>query len=206
MSAHVSHENIFYKNPEKNKQIALTFDDGPHPRYTQRILEILNKYNIKATFFIIGVNAQNYPESLRAISDANCEIANHTFSHKNIGKMSEEQIVEEILLCEQTIFEIIGKKTVLFRPPEGNCVQQVQSAITKSDYDLILWSIDTKDWAHTPASQISNNVLKNAKGGDIILMHDYTSGVNTTCPALEAIIPKLLEEGYEFVTVSELIK
>lgn len=206
ISAAQSYGGVFFKNSSKLKKVALTFDDGPHPRYTEQILSILKQYNITATFFIIGINAENYPETLKTIANTNCEIANHTFSHKNVRNMSSEEIKNEILRCEEAIFNIAGVHTALFRPPEGACVSQVKSAVKNLNYNMILWSIDTRDWAHNPSQAIADDIISNIKDGDIILMHDYISGINTTCEALRIIIPKLLNEGYEFVTVSELIQ
>ena len=143
-------ENIYHNNPEKVKKIALTFDDGPHPRYTKQILEILSEYNVTATFFIIGVNAINYPDTLLAVKDSGCEIANHTFSHKSVSSMSVAEIDTEIKDCQSTVYQITGKTTSLFRPPEGACVEQVKEAADELDYKIILWSIDTKDWVQYP--------------------------------------------------------
>ena len=199
-------DGVFYNNPSKSKKVALTFDDGPHPRYTPKILNLLKEYNITATFFIIGINAQNYPDALKQIVASGCEIANHTFTHKNIRNMTESEIEKEILRCEQTIYNLTGIKTSLFRPPEGACVAQAKNAVSTLNYNMILWSLDTMDWAHTPSDIIINDIVKNISDGDIILMHDYVSSPNTTLDALRSIIPILLEEGYEFVTVSNLIR
>ena len=190
-----SSSDVIYNNPDQIKKVALTFDDGPHPRFTKQVLDILREYNVTATFFIIGANALNYPDSLIAIADSGCEIANHTFSHGNVAKMGKDEIKREILECQNAVFNITGVKTSLFRPPEGACVDSVKSAINELNYNMILWSIDTKDWAHTPADTIADNVISNVSNGDIILMHDYVSGVNTTCNALKIIIPQLIAEG-----------
>ncbi len=198
-------ENIFYKNPTQTKRIALTFDDGPHPKYTEKILKILDKYNVKATFFVIGVNAENYPEELKRIFLSGHEIGNHSYSHSS--KIYQGNNLEnEMIKCEKTIENIIGLKPTLFRPPRGEFSTAIKEITLKNNYPVIMWSIDTRDWAHTSPESILNNIRKNIKGGDIILMHDYISGKNTTCDALNLIIPFLLEKGYEFVTVSELIK
>ena len=197
--------NVYCKNPQGQKRVALTFDDGPHPRYTERILEILDEFGITATFFVIGVNAENYPEALNKIVSSGCEIANHTYSHVRIDKMSEAELYSEIKKCEDVLYEKTGKRPTLFRPPEGRVPQCLPSLSVAMGYSVVLWSIDTLDWSHNPSDKISATVMKQTRGGDIILMHDYVSGVNTTCDALRIFIPKLLSEGYEFVTVSELI-
>ncbi len=196
---------VYSKNREKIGQVALTFDDGPHPRYTQAILDILEEYHITATFFVIGVNATLYPEALLAISDAGCEIGNHTFTHENLRTSSYDEISDELLKCEEAIVGRVKTVTKLFRPPQGACTKKVEDIAASKGYDIILWSIDTEDWAHTPADKIAANVLSSLSNGDIILMHDYISGKNTTCEALKILIPEILKRGYEFVTVSELI-
>lgn len=197
--------HVYCRNSANTRKIALTFDDGPHPRYTEEILNILEEYNIRATFFIIGVNAENYPENLKRILDSGCEIGNHTYSHARINKMNRVEIQQEIKQCEQTIFRLTGYRPSLFRPPEGVMSDTLSDVIKEMQYNIVLWSIDTLDWAMNPSSRICQTVTDQLKGGDIILMHDYVSGGNTTCQALKKMIPLLLAKGYEFVTVSELI-
>lgn len=196
---------VFYKSREPTKKIALTFDDGPHPRYTERILQILERYDVKATFFAIGVNIQNYPEPLRKIAAAGHEIGNHSYSHAVDKSMSESDILEEMQKCDSLIYDITGQKPSAYRPPCGIYGESLLSAAEKRGYSVILWSVDTLDWKNTPPKQIASGVLRDIDGGEIILMHDYTSGKNTTCEALELIIPMLLEKGYQFVKISELV-
>lgn len=189
------------------KRIALTFDDGPHPRYTAQILERLREYDIKATFFVIGENIGYYDEGIvRSIIDAGHELGNHTYSHKHTKKMSESEFYEDVRKCHDLVREKYGYEMKLFRPPEGYVDKKVKCIAAELGYSVILWSIDTKDWEHVGASVITANVKLNTSCGDIILMHDYVSKPNTTIAALDEIIPLLLERGYEFVTVSELIK
>ena len=197
---------VFWKSREPTKKIALTFDDGPHPRYTERILNILEEYGVKATFFVIGVNIQNYPEPLKLISAAGHEIANHSFSHDNSNDLDSSTAISEMKRCEEIIYKTVGVKPTLFRPPRGANNADVESAARQMGYSVVLWSVDTLDWRNTPSDDIVKKVTECVHGGDIILMHDYTSGKNTTCDALSIMIPRLLEAGYEFVTVSELIQ
>ena len=197
---------VYRKIDGCEKKIALTFDDGPHPKITGEILEILKEYKIVATFFVIGQNAKNYPDAMKLIVESGCEIGNHTYHHENFRNMSLEEMKAEFEKCEDILKNTYSLNVTLARPPEGFCSDALYSVSDEMKYDIILWSIDTKDWAHTPAEDIVNNVLSNVKGGDIILMHDYLSGKNGTREALRVIIPKLLGEGYEFVTVSELIE
>ena len=197
--------NVFLKNRSAGKKIALTFDDGPHPIYTHRILEVLEEYGVSATFFVIGCNVENYPDAFKALLDSGCEIGNHTYSHKDIGTMSEKDVLYQLEKTEEAVSKFTDKKLSLCRPPEGSCGKALETVSLEKGYDIILWSIDTLDWAHTPSSSIADKILNSTCGGDIVLMHDYVSGGCQAPDALRIIIPKLLEEGYEFVTVSELI-
>lgn len=197
--------HVYCRSSSNGRKIALTFDDGPHPRYTEEILKILAEYDIRATFFIIGVNAEAYPDDLQKIIDAGCEIGNHTYSHARMNRIDATTAKQEILQCEETLYRLTGTRPYLFRPPEGILSDSLKEIVSAMHYNTVLWSIDTLDWAMNPSETISQTVMKNIKGGDIILMHDYVSGGNTTCSALRKMIPQILSQGYEFVTVSELI-
>lgn len=183
--------------------IALTFDDGPHPRYTPQILDILQEYGITATFFVIGVNAVNYPDAMERLIDSGCEIGNHTYSHCVLNG-AKAACIEEIKECEERIARR-GNRSKLLRPPEGKLGTDTLAAASELGYDIVLWSIDTLDWNHNSPTNIANTVLNSVKGGDIILMHDYISHGSPTCDALRLMIPELLGRGYSFVSVSELI-
>ncbi len=190
---------------EPTKKIALTFDDGPHPRYTPQILEILEEYGIKATFFVVGQNAEYYPELVKAEVDGGHEVGNHTFTHANLRNGTYETVCGEILRTERMIYENTDFRSRLLRPPEGIYSQAVCDAAADFDYTIVLWSIDTRDWTHNPSDKIAEQVLAEVKGGDIILFHDFIGRDSPTPDALRIIIPKLLAQGYKFVTVSELI-
>lgn len=198
-------ENVYTCRVNEDKMIALTFDDGPHPVYTDKILDILERYGIKATFFVIGVNCRAYPEQLKREVAAGHEIGNHTYNHPRLSKVKQKELVEELNKTEAVIAEISGSKPVLFRPPEGRYADNVKKASEKMKYKTIIWSLDTEDWKHPPAEKIAAAVTKNVKSGDIILCHDYVSPRSNTVKALEIFIPELISRGYKFVTVSELI-
>ena len=188
------------------KKIALTFDDGPHPVHTPEILDILAEYGIKATFFVIGENATWYGDLVKTEYESGHEIGNHTYSHHmNLKKLSYDGICAEIENAENVIYENIEYRTKLLRPPGGIYSDTLLRAAADNDYNIICWSVDTRDWAHTPTDEIVKNVLSSVKEGDIILFHDYVSGESPTPAALKQIIPTLLDEGYNFVTVSELM-
>lgn len=202
----IKSENVFSCNTENKNKIALTFDDGPHPRITLKILSVLEKYNVDATFFIIGKNARAYPEVLEKIASAGHEIGNHTDSHTILKSLEKDAIYKEINDCSKTIENISNVKTKLIRPPCGEYDKCLVDFAKENDYKIILWNIDTNDWEHRSTWKIVSTVEKELKGGDIILFHDYISGQANTVEALEILIPKLKSEGFEFVTVSELLQ
>ena len=201
-----SAETQVYRSVETDtKKIALTFDDGPHPTLTPRILEILKKYDVKATFFMVGENVVNYPESARFVVQAGHEIGNHTYSHRHVSGMNEDTLKKELALCEDALFELCEYRTHLFRPPEGAINDQVREIAGESGYRIVLWSIDTEDWRHTPPHDIVSRVTREVRDGDIILMHDYIGRGSPTPEALKKMIPALIARGYRFVLVSELL-
>ncbi len=188
------------------KHIALTFDDGPHYKYTAEILDILKKYDVKATFFTVGTNVERFPDLIdRELSEGH-EVANHTYSHKHMADLNEKEFIGEVLGWEDSVFPHSEYTDRLFRPPEGILTDNECEVIKELGYDIILWSVDTRDWAHTPVDKIVENVMSHVDNGAIILFHDFVSGSNSPTPkALEILIPKLKEQGYKFSTVSDLI-
>ncbi len=202
----VDEKSVYSSHENESRKIAITFDDGPHPRYTPEILDILSQYGVHATFFLIGDNVNNYPELLTRIQQEGHEIGNHTYLHENLQKTTASEMQYQILTTERLILEITDQRPKLLRPPGGLYNQQVCDTAAALDYKVILWTIDTMDWAHTPSDQIVQKVEENIKSGDIILCHDFIGGAPSPTPdALRRILPDLLRDGYEFVTVSELI-
>ena len=199
-------DKIIYKSVSaSDKVVALSFDDGPHKTQTDAVLDVLKKHNIKATFFVIGKNARENPEVLRRIADEGHEIGNHTYSHSLKKKVSEKVIEEEITKNEETILELCELQTRLLRPPGGRVDSNLLKIAERLDYKIILWDVDTRDWAHTPTDRIVDNVLKNTQNGSIILFHDYVFGNSDTAIALDTVITELTKKGFNFVTVGELI-
>ncbi len=200
--------DIVVANRNAGKQIALTFDDGPCKRYTPEILEILDEYGIKATFFVIGKNAEAHPEIILDEFNSGHEIGNHTYSHPNLRSLSTKRISDEITKTQELLARITGKSPTLFRPPGGYLSNDIVDCINQSNCRPVLWSWrqDTMDWNNTPSDTIVSNIISNLKDGDIILFHDFHSGKSPTPDALRKLIPILISEGYEFVTVSDLIE
>ena len=196
---------VYHSNPTGgDKRIALTFDDGPHPSQTGRILDILDSYGVKATFFMIGVNVENYPDAAKEVLKRGHEIGNHTYSHSHLNRLGEVRLSEELEKCEDILENLCEYRSRLFRPPEGYISDGVLECAEQGDYSLILWSVDTRDWEVKNTTHIVETVMSKIKGGDIILMHDYVYQSKTP-EALEILLPKLLALGYQPVTVGELL-
>lgn len=186
------------------KRIALSFDDGPHPRFTPAILDLLDRYGIKATFFMIGSNVAHYPEVAKEVMRRGHEIGNHTFSHPHMRGLTERELLDEIKKTEDILAQNGISRPRLFRPPEGFRSGEQVEMLSREGYTTVVWSLDTNDWRGRAAGEIVSVVLDGIRGGDILLFHDYTSQKNTIT-ALEELLPRLIKDGYELVTVSELL-
>jgi len=189
--------------------IALTFDDGPRPETTRKILSILKKHRVPATFFVIGKQVKKYPDLLTEEVSGGHEIGNHTYSHSILTNLTAEKIKQEILLTEQIVLKISGKRTKYFRPPAGHFNYLVSNCANRLGYKTILCTNNAGDYFNAatkwrPSEKyIKSKILGNIRGGAIILMHD---GTQMTVDMLENIITNLQKRGYKFVTVSELIE
>lgn len=186
-------------DPEAEKVIALTFDDGPHGVHTRSVLNVLDKYNAKATFFVVGYNVEYHPDLIREIVERGHEIAIHSTEHKNLLKMTESAALADINGLGELIGETCGVNPYLMRPMGGYMNQALADTLARP---VILWDIDTRDWESRNADSVYNKVIGKVKSGDIVLAHDI---YKSTADAFERIIPKLIEEGYRLVTVSELL-
>ncbi len=179
------------------KYIALTFDDGPYEPVNQRILDLLDQYDGHATFFMLGSRVSNYPELLQRIVHQGSEIGNHSYSHADFTTLNIDQVYEELNATNQAIRDACGYEVFLYRPPYGALNTDLLNQI---DLPAILWNVDTLDWQSQDPDSIAEYIMS-AESGSIILMHSLYS---TTADALEKAIPALYEQGYRFVTVSEL--
>ncbi|MGB4610464.1 MAG: polysaccharide deacetylase family protein [Saccharofermentanales bacterium] len=181
------------------KYIALTFDDGPYDKVDLGILDLLNKYEGHATFFLLGGRIDTYPDTVKAIAEQGSELANHSFNHKYLTKISYEELLAEINLTNDLIQQYTGITPALIRPPYGAYNDFVLEALP---YPFVNWNHDTEDWSLQNADLISKS-LEDAKAGSVILMHSLYP---ETLEALEKSLPILYEQGYRFVTVSELYR
>ena len=205
LPAHAARIIYSFAGGTEKPRVALTFDDGPHPRYTPQILDILKEFGVTATFFAVGSNAENYPHLIRRICEEGHELGNHTHNHFHVAKLSREALCRDIESAQDVLERLSGERVHLFRPPEGVCTEDLKSYCEERGMTILLWSVDTRDWAHTPVSEICENVKSNVKDGSIILMHDFIGKNSPTPAALRRIIPMLQELGYELVSVSELM-
>ncbi len=179
------------------KMIALTFDDGPNYN-TSKILEILNKYNVRATFFVLGSKINHNEKIIKTMDEYGMEIGNHTYSHKLMTSMSNLDIIKEVENTSDLIYNIVGKYPNLVRPSYGSFNKKIKESI---NMPIIIWNIDTLDWKSHNSKKIVSRVMNKVSDGDIILMHDIYSA---TVKAVDILVPKLISEGYQLVSVSEL--
>ncbi|MGQ9727613.1 MAG: polysaccharide deacetylase family protein, partial [Candidatus Fervidibacter sp.] len=190
------------------KLVALTFDDGPHPLFTPQVLDILKRYGIKATFFLIGKRVEKFPEIARRIVFEGHEVGNHTYSHPaNLPKENKEQVRQEIEKCTAVIEKVTGVRPKLFRPPRGFLNYKVLMLAQLEGYTPVFWTVsaDHKE-AKTPEA-MAQRVLKLVQPCDVILMHDGRIPSRwKDVKALPLIVEGLQKRGYEFVTVSELFR
>lgn len=188
-------------NPD-GKYIALTFDDGPSSKVTPLILQTLEQHDAKATFFVLGNRVEMYPTIATQIVAEGHEIANHTFSHPNLKKVSHTEMIEELTKTHNLIEITTGVTPTLFRPPYGVYNQEVLNYLASNNYSTILWSVDSLDWKSRNPAAIKNEILNNVTNRGIVLMHDIHTA---TAEALPELLMTLKQQGYEFVTVSELL-
>ena len=181
--------------------VAMTFDDGPHPRNTPRLLDMLRERNIKATFYVIGRNVDLYPALTRRIVAEGHEIGNHTYTHGNLTKMSDEKVRGELNRCRESIAKATGVQPRTMRPPYGALLQRQRSWIHgEYGYPTILWSVDPRDWQRPGPSVVTSRILSGTTPGAIILAHDLHA---PTVDAMPSTLDGLLRKGYKCVTVSQ---
>lgn len=188
------------------KLVALTFDDGPDPLFTPDVLEILKRYQLQATFFVVGENAQVYPELLIRMIEAGHELENHTYTHPDLSRANRLEIEEEIEKTDRVIYEITGTKAQFFRPPKKLFRRETIAIAEAKGYKTVLWSICVENNQAVTPLKMAQRVNKAAKPGMIILAHDGRLNRSKTVAALPLIIKEYQKKGYRFVTLDELLK
>lgn len=184
--------------------IAITFDDGPQPQNTPRLLAMLRERNIKATFFVVGELAKEHPNIIRAILADGHEIGNHTMKHPlNMTRLSDDKINEEVGGLANALQDIAGYRSRLFRPPGGNTNDHIKNMLyNQYGYLTILWTVDPNDWKRPGVSVVTSRLVNGARNGAILLCHDLHK---PTVDAMPGTLDQLLAKGFHFVTVSQLL-
>ncbi|MFT9494098.1 polysaccharide deacetylase family protein [Anaerosolibacter sp.] len=199
--------HVLYKGGGQASKIALTFDDGPDPYYTGKVLDILKEHEVKATFFLIGTHIEKYPDVVARIAEEGHGIGNHSWGHKKFTWLSPTDIQSELEKTGDLIDSITGYHYNIFRPPFGTMNKKTLELVNAAGYNVVNWSVDTKDWSGTPVSKILYYVKMQLKPGGIILMH--SSGRKQAMENMLASLPQIIqlakEKGYVFVTVPEVL-
>lgn len=190
-----------WRGDPNGKEIALTFDDGPHPAYTVRLLDLLRGLHVRATFFVVGKKVDEAPWILpRMLADGH-EVANHTYHHLNLDKADEALVMSEIHLGADAIRRACGVNTLSFRPPGGHHNASVLTGAEKMNCRTFLWSDDPADFANPGAEVLEKRLIGKVTGGALVLLHD---GIEQTLDILPELIARLKRDGYKFVTVTQL--
>lgn len=184
---------------EDIRKLAITFDDGPHPSYTAQLLDGLKERGVSATFFVTGEHAEANPELIRRMQEEGHLIGNHTYSHIQLTEGNRELFRTELVRTNEILEEITGEEVQYVRPPYGSWDKSFEKELNMFP---VLWNVDPLDWCLRNASCITRKIVSNAEENDIILMHDY---YETSVTAALQAIDELLEEGYTFVTVEEIL-
>jgi peptidoglycan/xylan/chitin deacetylase (PgdA/CDA1 family) len=201
-----------YQGIASGKVVALTFDDGPSPIWTPKILDELKKENVKATFFMLGKHVEKYPSIAKRVAEEGHEIGNHSYSHHIIISEKLDNLIKEIKNTERIIRNVTGRTTIYFRPPKAWINGKERAKIESLGYKAVLWTLNSKDWVTFDDKYMVNYLIKNMQAGDIILFHDSGGAFSIeggdrheTVKTIPLLIDKLRGEGYRFVTISELL-
>jgi peptidoglycan-N-acetylglucosamine deacetylase len=193
-----------------SKQIALTYDDGPNDPHTLKLLEVLAKHNVRATFFMIGRYVRQRPDIARAVAQAGHLIGNHTFTHPRLIFQSKEQTRIQLVDCHQALEDAIGGHSKLFRPPFGGRRPATLRVARELALETVMWNVSGHDWSAAPPAVIEMKVAGQMRGGDVILLHDggyraLGADRSQTVIATDNLIRRYIDQGYEFVTVEEML-
>ena len=193
-----------------SKQLALTYDDGPNDPHTLRLLDVLARHNVQATFFLIGRYAQQRPDIVRALVNAGQVVGNHTFTHPLLIFKGAAEVRRELTACRNAIQDAIGNHSTLFRPPFGGRRPGVLRIARELGLEPVMWNVTGYDWNAPPASVIERTVSKQMRGGDVILLHDgghkqMGADRSPTVVATDHLISHYKSEGYEFVTIQHML-
>lgn len=198
---------LVLRGDANTNRVALTFDDGPDRRFTPQVLDVLDKHDVKATFFLMGSRAKEHNDIVKRIHDSGHAIGNHTYWHPNLPEEQLDRLHWELTETEKVLANIIGFKPRLFRSPYGALNEEMMDQLVELDFTVVGWDVDSLDWKQEGTEVIEDNVLSNVGFGSIILMHDggdWSMDLSGTVEALDNIIKKLKEDGTQFVTIPEM--
>jgi peptidoglycan/xylan/chitin deacetylase (PgdA/CDA1 family) len=190
-----------------SKTIALTFDDGPHPQYTPQVLSVLNRYNITASFFWLGNCVNRFPDIAKTVSEQGHWIGLHGYEHDSFPLLSPTQLKQSLEKTQIAIYNACNlspEKVRDVRPPNGFFTPQTLHLFQQWNYRPVMWSVVPEDWVHPGVNVVVNRVIKQVKNGSLIVLHDGYFGGKDVAETINILIPRLLQEGYEFVTVDSL--
>lgn len=194
-----SGSEVEWKEAAESKRIALTFDDGPHPYYTEQLLDGLKERGVVVTFFVTGEHASLHPDIIKRMYEEGHVIGNHTYSHLQLRQDNREIFRKELQQTNQVLKELTGEDVVYVRPPYGSWDKELEKELNMIP---VLWSVDPLDWCTEDVQTVVKRVKEKVKDNSIILLHDY---FDTSVTAALQIVDELLKEGYEFVTVEEML-
>jgi len=194
-----------------SKQLALTYDDGPNDPHTQRLLDMLARHGVHATFFLIGRYVQQRPDIVRALVEAGHVVGNHTFAHPLLVFKSAREVRSELAHCDRALTDAVGDHSNLFRPPFGGRRPAVLRIARQLGLQPIMWNVTGYDWNATSAEQIQRKVVSKVRGGNVILLHDgghlaFGTDRSFTVTATDRLISRYKSEGYEFVTIPGMMQ
>jgi len=189
------------KGDPTSKTIALTFDDGPHPEWSERLLEVLRENHVKATFFVVGKMVDRYPDLVREEVAEGHQIANHTYHHRNLSNLSDEEVEQEYRMCDESVYRVTGQHMKFCRPPGGQYDHDVIQSTEHIGLTTVLWTDDPGDYAKPGDDVIEKRLLNRIRNGSIVLLHD---GIEQTLEILPKLIQTLRKRGFKFVTIDEM--
>ncbi len=208
-SAEVEHELVrtgrcIERGSGRVPEIAITFDDGPHPTFTPQVLDVLRRYGVGATFFCVGLNVNAYPELVGRATDEGHLVGNHTWSHPFLPDLTRDELLRQVDATNGALANAAGRSSSLVRPPYGSRTPEVLGWLAEHGMTTVLWDVDTQDWSVPGTEAVVAAAAKLATEGSVVLMHDAGGDRTQTVAALPRILETLLERGYRFVTIDQL--
>ena len=198
--------DALWEGDRHGNQIALTFDDGPHPQFTPPLLKVLETYNVRATFFWLGSWVQNYPEVAQQVYEAGHQLALHGFQHQPFLFKKPEEIRQSLQATQNAIATVCpGAPTAIdVRPPYGVCTAKTVRQLKAWGFRTVMWSVVPIDWTEPGVEIVRQRVIQQTRSGDLIVLHDGSSGGQAVANCTEQILPQLLDKGFEFISINEM--